>query len=260
MSELWPTGTGKSPMNGEALRAGLSDAFRPKVEHGRAAAQDAGYILAEADHRIANHLALLSGFVRLQAAALSRQAEAPSRASMRLLLDGVGVQINAVARLHRILAADGRTAAPRTGSVNLGDHLHEICTGFASGLSGETTIVENFSPDCAVRPDQLLPLSQIVAEVITNALKHARQGREPNSIRVECCEDRQGAVRIEVCDNGPGFPPDFDPETDAGLGFGLIRALGRKLGARTEFQSTSCGLVFRLTLPGPAAQFDADEP
>jgi two-component sensor histidine kinase len=211
--------------------------------------RDDRLLAAEADHRIANHLALLTGYVRLKAAALASQAEEPSRASMNVLLEGVGAQINAVARLHRILSSAGEA-----GSANLGEHLHEICAGFATGVSGGTEIVEDLSPICVIRRDQFLPLGQIVAEVITNAVKHADPAGLAGRVLVGCREDDRGEVLIEVSDAGPGLPAAFDPETDEGLGFGLLRALGRQIGARIEFLSTRHGLHFRLTLPAPAAQ------
>ena len=200
--------------------------------------------LEEADHRIANHLALLNSYVRLQAADLTRQGAAPSRDSVRLLLTGVGVQIDSVARLHRSLAAHGQHQ-----SADLSEHLHAVCAPFAFGLSGGCEIIEDFRDGCIVRPDQVLPLTQIVAEVITNAVKHAHADGGTGSILARCRKDAAGAVVVEVIDDGAGLPEAFDPKTDGGLGFRLLRALGKQLGARIAFESNSPGLRFRLMLP-----------
>lgn len=226
----------------EALVIPESDAKIPAPD-----ARDERVLLAEADHRIANHLALLTGYVRLQAAALADQVEAPSHGSMQVLLDGVGVQIDAIARLHRALACGGPS-----GSANLSEHLHEICAGFTSGLSGEIQITEDLAPGCAVRPDQILPLTRIVAEVVTNAVKHARGGDDAGTVLVSCSRDEGGELLVEVTDNGPGLPASFDFETDGRIGFRLLRALSRQLGAHTGFHSTRDGLRFRLTLPSTA--------
>jgi two-component sensor histidine kinase len=208
-----------------------------------------GLLLAEAEHRIANHLALLTSYVRLKAVDLARQPDEPDRDSMHLLLEGVGVQIDAVARLHRAMAADG--PADR---ADLGAHLHEVCAPFLFGLSGAARLIEDFAPGCVVRPDQMLPLSQIVAEVVTNAVKHAHMGGEAGAVVARCRSDQTGAVTIEVIDDGEGLPEGFDPKTDGGLGFRLLRALGKQLGAALAFESTGRGLCFRLTLPPPAAR------
>lgn len=215
---------------------------------------DSAVFLAEADHRIANHLALLMGYVRLKIVDVDREAQAPSRESMHVLLDGVGAQIAAVARLHRALV----TQSP-SGPVDLGEHLHEVCAPFAHGLCGGVSIIEDFAPGCVVRPEQVLPLSQITAEVLTNALKHASDGSGPGRVLVRCHSDPGGEVRVEVIDGGCGLPAGFDPEADGGLGLRLIHGLGRKLGARIAFESTPDGVRFCLTLPPSPLELKAHQ-
>lgn len=205
--------------------------------------------MAEADHRIANHLAMLGGLIRLRAADAARQAGEPSRDSVRLMLEGLGLQIDAISRLHRMLANHG-SAAP----ANLSAHLHEICAPFASGVFGPILLVEDLSPDCMAPADQILPLTQMVAEVLTNAVKHACDDGGPGGILilVRCRRDESG-LSIEVADSGTGLPPAFDPEAHGGLGFRLLRALSKQVGGTMTFESTTGGLRFRLTLPPTAA-------
>lgn len=208
---------------------------------------DSSVLLAESDHRIANHLALLMGYVRLKTADVDGQSEVPTRNAVHALLDGVTAQIAAVAKLHRALVSD-----PPAGPIDLGAHLRDVCAPFASGLSGAARIIEDLPPGCIVRPEQVLPLSQIAAEVITNALKHASDAAEPGAVVVRCRKDARGVVGLEVIDSGGGFPTGFDPERDGGLGFRLVRGLSQKLGARIAFESTGGGVRFCLTLPAPA--------
>ena len=193
-------------------------------------------LVVEADHRIANHLAMLSGYVRLKASGVSGEA--------RLLLENVGAQVDAVGRLHRALATHGHH-----GSVDLSEHLRAICAPFASGLGGAVKLIQDIPAPCPVRADQVLPLSQIVSEVITNAFKYAHADGQAGVVLVRCRGGEGGAVQIEVMDDGPGLPAGFDPATDGGLGFRLIRSLGRQVGAAMAFKSTGLGLRFRLTLP-----------
>lgn len=207
---------------------------------------DSSVLLAESDHRIANHLALLMGYVRLKTTDMDRQRKAPSRQAVHVLLDGVGAQIAAVARLHRALVSDDLL-----GSADLGEHLREVCAPFAGGLSGAARIVEDLAPGCIVGSEQVLPLSQIAAEVLTNALKHACDGAEPGAVLVRCRKDPDGDVRLEIIDSGGGFPAGFDPAADGGLGFRLVRGLSEKLRARIAFESTAAGVRFCLTLPAP---------
>lgn len=201
-------------------------------------------IVREADHRIANHLALLEGFVRLKAAeAVLRPIDSGGGPDVQLFLENIRAQIGAVARLHRSLAADGQV------SPDLGEHLRSICTPLAITLCGRIELVQDFPPGCFVRPDQVLPITQIVAEVITNAIKHAYPSGERGLILARCHSDQSGAVSIEISDHGPGLPGAFDPDTGGGLGFRLLRALGKQLGAVMAFDTGVSGLRFQLTLP-----------
>ena len=198
----------------------------------------------EADHRFANHLALLSGFVRLKAADIARQPLQPTIEDVQLLLESFRGQIEAMARLHRSLA----TGIPRAGA-DLGEHLHDICAPMSLLMAGRIALIEEISPGCRVRPDQVLPLTQIVVEAITNAVKHAYPAGRSGKIRVRGRRTREAAVVIEIIDDGPGLPDGFDAEKDSRLGFHLIRALARQLEALVDFESRRAGLCFRLTLP-----------
>lgn len=199
-------------------------------------------LLVEADHRIANHLAMLRSYLHLEAKELERQPKEVSRDSVQLILASVDAQIVAVSQLHRALAAQGRRAR-----ANLSERLHATCAPFKSGLSGTTTIIEEFEEGCRVDADQVLPLTQIVAEALTNALKHAA-AYGGGTVLVRCKAVLGGAL-IEVIDDGPGFPPGFDPMSAGGLGFRLLRGLSKQLGASMIFKTGPTGVRFELTLP-----------
>ncbi|MDO8378896.1 sensor histidine kinase [Phenylobacterium sp.] len=227
---------GLSAASGGPLSPTLGEAPMPIPEIASVCADCS--LLVEADHRIANHLAMLSSYVRLKAAGLAADLET------RLLLENIGAQVDAVGRLHRALATHGNL-----GSVDLSEHLRAICAPFASGLAGAAKLIQDIPAPCYVRADQVLPLSQIVSEVITNAFKYAHADGQAGVVLVRCHLGEGGAVQIEVVDDGPGLPAGFDPATDGGLGFRLIRALSRQVRASTVFESAGKGLRFRLALP-----------
>ena len=207
---------------------------------------------AEADHRIANNFAMLAGLVRLKTAALARQPTEPSRNEVLLLLESISVHIDAVASLHRILATNGAQS-----STDLGEHLRDICCVFRSGPSSDFVIAEDFEPGCVLPLDQLLPVMQIFAEVITNAIKYGRTSGEAGTIRVRCHKDG-GAILVEIIDQGCGLPAHVDPKAHHGLGFRLVQALSKRVGGLVDYQSSGKGLRFRLTLP-PSSMPDVVE-
>jgi len=115
-------------------------------------------LLVEADHRIANHLAMLRSYLHLKEGEFARQPREVSRESVGLILASLDAQIVAVSQLHRALAAHGRQTC-----TDLAEQLHTTCAPFLSGLSGATTITEDFERGCRVEPDQVLARTQIVA-------------------------------------------------------------------------------------------------
>jgi two-component sensor histidine kinase len=197
--------------------------------------------LEEAEHRIANHLSLLSGFVRLQANEMAKQRENPTRETMLLLFDKTRAYIEAISSLHRALAVNGPIK-----SSDLGEHLHHVCLPFVSGLHGSTMIEEDLLPGCHVRLEWILPISQIVAEALTNALKYVKQA--DGKIWIRCRSDEAGAVTVEVVDNGPGLPVGHDHHAGVGLGSRLIQKLVKQIGARIEYRSSVQGLHIELKL------------
>ncbi len=198
----------------------------------------------EADHRFANHLALLSGFVRLKAADLARQPVQPTVEGVQLMLESFRSQIEAMARLHRSL-----TLGVRGARIDLGEHLHDICAPMSLLLAGRIALIEDLSADCQAPADWGLPLTQIVAEVITNAAKHAYPFGRTGQILVRNWQNQVGAVVVEIADDGPGLPDSFEPDKDSGIGFRLIWAIAAQLDALVEFENRRVGLCFRLTLP-----------
>jgi len=54
---------------------------------------------------------------------------------------------------------------------------------------------------------------------------------------------------VEVSDDGVGLPESFDPATDGGLGFQLMRALAAGLDAELEFEHNSLGVCARILKP-----------
>jgi two-component sensor histidine kinase len=118
----------------------------------------------------------------------------------------------------------------------------------ASILAGRIEVVEELATEADVQLDQILPITQIVTEVITNAIKHAYPAGAAGRIIVRSAKVDGGAIRVEVIDEGPGLPHGFDQNAGS-LGLRLIRSLAHQLNASIEFQSTGGGVQFRLTLP-----------
>ena len=204
--------------------------------------------LSEAQHRIANNLALIAGYTRLQATRLHKAGQPLSAREGCIALEEVAARIETVGELHRLLSG-----APGEGDagVDLGRFLAKLCTSLMETVSfaGDTEITHRDSGGCLVRPDQATPVALIVSELVTNALKYAHPSGVAGRILVSC-RSMGGRLVVEVTDDGVGLSEDFDPHRGGGLGFRVVRGLARQLGATLVYESKGLGLTVRLTLDG----------
>ncbi len=214
--------------------------------------QSNAFQVAEADHRIANHLTLLASYVRLKGTELVHRDPTPGAGDFSLLLEAIGAQITAISRLHRLLSTDGTQS-----SADLSQHLGMICSALGSGVSGDVVIVESLASDCRVAPHRLLPTAQIVTEVITNAIKYGRRPGRPGRIEVSCSKDAGGSVLVEIHDNRPGLSANRSGTAKRGVGSRLVQALVIQIDGTIEYLSTKEGLTVRLSLPRGGTQAGA---
>jgi two-component sensor histidine kinase len=193
----------------------------------------------EADHRIANSLAVISGLVRVRAGADQGQA------NETFLLE-IADRIDTVANLHRLIAH------PNSDAIKLHIYLQEICQRLGSALA--TAAVPSFSVSCPrdqrVPFSVAMPLGLITAELFSNSLKYAHPTGLPAKISISCktiAEDGLTALRIEYEDDGVGFPEDFDIANDGNMGMRFIRSLSDQLQGTQKWISDPLGIHFELS-------------
>jgi two-component sensor histidine kinase len=205
------------------------------IEHG-----DVG--LTEADHRIANNLASLSGVIRLQRNAISRSGKTLTARQVCRLLDDISARIEVAAKLHKSLAL-----AANGNGVNLGNFLQEIAEMIGTlGPEGKMDLTVDHSGDGYIDPRHALHAGLITVELLTNANKYAHPTGLPVKVKVQSETKDDGSFLVVVTDDGVGFPEHFDPSTDGGLGFQLMRALADGLNAELQFEHDSLGVCARL--------------
>jgi two-component sensor histidine kinase len=200
--------------------------------------------LSEAHHRIANNLALIAGFVRLQSSKISKDQRTLSAADVCMLLQEVGVRIETVGRLHHLLGT--RTTG---GLVDLGDYLEATCGVLAQSVcAGRGVKLKCETSSCQIAPERAGLVGLIVAELVTNSVKYAHPGGAPGEINVTCDSGLGGLLTFGVDDDGVGLPEGFDPMVDGGLGMRVIRSLVRQLEGEIDFQSDGLGLAAKVTM------------
>ncbi len=200
--------------------------------------------IAEADHRIANHLTMLASYVRLKGAGIAQRDELLDAHDVQILIRTIVAQIDAISDLHRFLSVK-----EDADTLNLSASLSTMCDAMNSSVASEIKIIQTLGKDCEIALQSILPVTQICAEIITNALKHGCKFDGQGDIRVACRKSSAGAVIVEISDSGPGLSDKSVETRKDGLGIRLIDALIQQVDGRIEYLSTSQGLTVRVTLP-----------
>jgi two-component sensor histidine kinase len=201
--------------------------------------------LREAHHRITNSLGTISGLVRQKA----RNANA---GDVREFLLDVAVRIDTVAKLHRLLsrANDGR--------VPVAEFLSNVlaATQAISGEGERIKLTLECPPTMSVGAQTALHLGLLAGELMSNAIKYAHPTGVTTSVRIDCRRDDDEGLTFSFEDDGIGFPEDFDPATDGGLGMTIIDSVCRQMRGRHSWIDSGIGLRFTCRIPGPESHSD----
>jgi two-component sensor histidine kinase len=84
--------------------------------------------------------------------------------------------------------------------------------------------VEVSSSQVKVTADQAHNLALIINELVTNTMRHALTGRSTAHIAVGI-RRKNGLIRVEFRDDGPGYPEEVLRLERHGVGFDLIQPL-----------------------------------
>ena len=222
-----------------------------------AALDDKDVLLAEVNHRVKNSLQLVSSILAIG-------ARTETDPSTRAKLTAAAERVRAVAAVHSTLyhSDDVRT-------VDLGAHLRAFLAQIADGAGLEERDIHLVVDVCdaTVPTEKAVPISLIVNELVTNALKYAFPGRDDGladessparddrpTITVSLTRHPDATLALTIADNGVGgtisdaaaSSERARPDGAEGLGSRLVPSLAAQIGAELE-QSHDQGWSTRIT-------------
>ena len=165
----------------------------------------------ETHHRVKNNLQVISALAELQMEAGDDMVPAAA-------LRRIGQHTRSLAALHDLLTQEARVNV-EADSISTKDALNKLIP-LLQTTAGERDIRYQAN-DFRLPVREGASLALLVSELVSNAVKHGK-----NDIEVTL-ETLGSTARLEVCDDGPGFPPDFDWRKAANTGLGLIDSTGR---------------------------------
>jgi two-component sensor histidine kinase len=118
--------------------------------------------------------------------------------------DRLAGRIEALGLLYRALGDSSGE-----GVLDLGIYLSEIASAVMRAHAVEGIHLDLQVDTWLVSLDVAMPVGLVVNELLTNALKHAFQGRDGGTISLHCTTDDAGGCRVVVADDGGGLPPGY---------------------------------------------------
>lgn len=185
-------------------------------------------LLREVHHRVKNNLQLIASIMNIQ----MRKAIAPEA---KVLLRGLQDRVMSLATIHRGLYQTSGLADVRADEL-FRDIVRQIVTmGSTPGLKFDLSLDMD---ELHLPPDQAVPLSLLLTEAMTNALKYAGTiPGEPVEIMVRLKHEADGMQLMQVINTLPesSIAPDAEPvqrklTTSTGLGDQLLKAFSQQIG------------------------------
>jgi two-component system, chemotaxis family, CheB/CheR fusion protein len=199
--------------------------------------EEKSLLLREIHHRVKNNLQVIVSLLSLQAS----HTEDPR---VLAAFDETKGRVRAIAQIHEQLYATDDLREVEIGAYL--DALARDLVGLHATVPGGVRLrVE--APEMVLPIEKAIPVGLIANELLLNSLKYGfPSGSGDLSLTLELLPVGDARLRIE--DNGPGFPPDFDPSRSGSMGFRLVSLLVRQLRAHLEVESAP-GAVVTVTFP-----------
>lgn len=199
-------------------------------------------LMREIHHRVKNNLQVITSLLNMQQRALKDPA---ARAAM----SDTRQRITALALIYRALYQ-----SETLKQVDVGAFLNDLVSQLMTAERGPGPAVDTTvdADPLVVDPDKLAPVALWAVEAISNAQKHAFNGRG-GRLTVRFRSGPEFST-LEVEDDGPGVD---DPAEQGGLGQTLMTAFARQLRGTTEFvRGDVGGLLVRLRFPTPEVSLE----
>lgn len=234
-ARILPTGIREFDQFGSSLNRTMErvEALTKELE---AEVAEKELIIRESHHRIKNNIAVIAGFLSLQAG----QLEDPRVAAV---LDEATGRVRAIADLYAHMLLEHEFEA-----IDAGAYLETLVDSVLALAEGETAIaVEKCLDPIKLSPRVMMPLGIIVNELLTNVVKYAFLGRPVGWVAVRLRSSGPQTV-LQVEDDGRGID---SPSAGSGFGLTLVSILCHQIKAEWSIGprvAGANGTLARVTL------------
>jgi len=202
----------------------------------RETAEEKELLLREIHHRVKNNLTMAVSLLKLQFGGFTDER-------VHAALDASVERIQSMSLVHQ-----GLYQSERQDSIDFRTFVKQIVERLSTTYPiGDAVRVLAEIGDVPVGIETAIPVSLIINELVTNALKYAFPSGRAGVIRVSA-RALETDVELVVRDDGVGLPRGFRMEETDSLGMRLVLGLAQQIGG-TVSASSDTGTVFRVVFP-----------
>lgn len=203
----------------------------------RKTASENELLLKEVHHRVKNNMNVIISLLNMQLGTFTdeRMGEA-----LQLSIN----RVQSMALVHEYLYQSGTL-----GSINFKQYIEDFINNISLTYNTGAQIRINADiQDVSLHVDSAIPVSLIINEIITNALKYAFPGNDSGTIHIAMHRLPDNRIQLNVKDDGIGLPANFSISTTNSLGMKLIRGLTEQIQGTLTLEGKN-GTSFAIEFP-----------
>lgn len=197
-------------------------------------------LLREIHHRVKNNLQIISTLLALQSDEIEDEKIIENYRESEN-------RIQSIALIHEKMYQ-----SENLSSINFSNYIKSLIGDLFNsyGVSAEDVKAEINVPDIVFSIETSIPLGLIINEIISNSLKHAFKDKRYAKITIGLESIGENEYKLDISDNGIGFPEDVDYKNTSSLGMQLVNALTEQLEGNIKLIKDG-GTHFRIIFKEP---------
>ncbi len=208
----------------------------------RSALKEKEVLLQEVHHRVKNNLQVISSMLNLQ------KSFVKDPETLNLLEESTN-RIATMSFIHESLYRNTDFA-----NISFAEYLQRLSANLIQSYSRSDceVVLQTVFDEVYLSLEQAIPCGLITNELVSNSLKYAFPDRAQGTITLRIQHVENGAVELEVSDDGVGLPPGMDFAKNDSLGVYLVQALTEQIDGELVVTSvdqgrTGCSFLVRFT-------------